>query len=181
MRAPCVPFRAGATICCARAVRKRAWLDDPDERVEGLAVDLTFLPALNAVLNAVATALLLAGRRLVKRGAIDAHRRVMLAAFTVSSLFLASYVVHKWSRSFENTPFHGEGALKALYLAILFSHLTLAMTVPFLALTLVVLGLRGRIERHRRLARVAWPIWIYVSITGVVIYVMLYRLNPDAP
>ncbi len=141
-------------------------------------MDLSFLPAVNATLNAIAGTLLIAGRALIRRGRIDAHRRTMLSAFAVSSLFLALYVAHKVSRGFESTTFHAEGAAKAAYLALLFSHVTLAMTVPPLAIALVVFGLRGRIDRHRRLARWAWPIWMYVSITGVVVYVLLYQLNP---
>jgi protein SCO1/2/putative membrane protein len=141
-------------------------------------MDLSFLPGVNAALNAVATALLVWGRRLARRGEIAAHRRVMLSAFGVSTLFLALYVTHKVWRSFENTTFHAEGAAKAAYLALLASHVVLAATVPVLALTLIALGLRGRIASHRRLARVAWPIWMYVSVTGVVIYLLLYPLNP---
>jgi uncharacterized membrane protein YozB (DUF420 family) len=141
-------------------------------------VDLSFLPALNAALNVASTALLVAGRLWIRRGRVAAHRRAMLGAFAVSSLFLVLYVLHKAWRDFENTPYHGEGALRVLYLAILFSHLTLAMTVPVLAIRLVQLGLGGRIARHRRLAVIAWPIWIYVSVTGVVIYLMLYPFNP---
>ena len=140
-------------------------------------MDLSFLPGVNAGLNAIAALLLVAGLLLIRRRRIDAHRRVMLTAFAVSSLFLACYIAHKVSRGFESTTFHAEGAAKLAYLALLFSHVTLAMTVPFLAITLIVLGLRGRIERHRRLARVAWPIWMYVSVTGVVIYLLLYRFN----
>lgn len=143
-------------------------------------MDLPFLPAVNASLNAVATVLLVRGRRLAKRREVDRHRRTMLAAFCVSTLFLALYVAHKVSRDFQNTTFHAEGAAKAAYLALLASHVVLAATVPFLAITLIVLGLRGRLAAHRRLARVAWPIWMYVSVTGVVIYLLLYHLNPAA-
>jgi len=143
-------------------------------------VDLSFLPAVNATLNSAATVLLLLGRRWIRRGRVAAHRRAMLGAFAVSSLFLVFYVAHKAWRGFEHTPYHGTGLAHALYLAILFSHLSLAMTVPFLAITLVRLGLAGRIERHRRLAVVAWPIWLYVSITGIVVYLLLYPFNPSA-
>lgn len=143
-------------------------------------MDLSFLPAVNAALNCVALALLVHGRREIRRGRVDAHRRTMLAAFAVSSLFLVLYVAHKASRNFENTPFPGEGALRAFYLVILFSHVTLAMTVPFLALRLIQLGLAGRIDKHRRLARVAWPIWLYVSFTGVVIFALLYVFVPPS-
>ena len=144
----------------------------------GFGVDGNILPTINAALNAVATFLLLRGRSLVRSGRIDAHRRVMLSAFVVSSLFLVLYVLHKALRNFEHTPFHAEGAAKLGYLVLLFSHVTLAATVPVFAITLIVLGLRGRIARHRRLARVAWPIWLYVSITGVAIYLLLYPFNP---
>ena len=141
-------------------------------------MDLSFLPAVNAGLNAVAALLLLLGLLLIRRRKIDAHRRTMLGAFSVSSLFLVCYIAHKASRGFENTTFHAEGAAKLAYLALLFSHVTLAMAVPVLAITLIALGLRGRIARHRRLARIAWPIWMYVSVTGVVIYTLLYHVNP---
>lgn len=143
-------------------------------------MDLSFLPAVNATLNSAATVLLLLGRRWIRRGRVAAHRRAMLGAFAVSSLFLVFYVAHKAWRGFEHTPYHGTGLAHGLYLAILFSHLSLAMTVPFLAITLVRLGLAGRIERHRRLAVVAWPIWLYVSITGIVVYLLLYPFNPSA-
>lgn len=141
-------------------------------------MDLSGLPAVNASLNAVATLLLLVGRALVKRGRIEAHRRVMLSAFAVSSVFLVLYIAHKASRSFENTTFNATGLAKSAYLALLASHVVLAMLVPVFALALIRFGLRGEIGRHRRLARIAWPIWLYVSITGVAIYVLLYRLNP---
>jgi len=141
-------------------------------------VDLSYLPALNALLNAVAASLLVWGRRLARARRIAEHRRVMIAAFCVSSLFLVGYVTHKAAKDFENTTFNVAGAAKAAYLLLLASHVTLAMAVPVLAVTLIVLGLRGRFERHRRLARFAWPIWMYVSVTGVVIYLLLYHLNP---
>ncbi len=141
-------------------------------------MDLSFLPAINAGLNAVAMTLLITGRRLVRQGRIEAHRRVMLSAFGVSSLFLFFYVSHKVSRDFESTTFHVEGAAKIAYLAMLFSHVVLAATVPVLAIWLIRLGLRDERAKHRRLARIAWPIWMYVSATGVLIYVLLYHLNP---
>jgi uncharacterized membrane protein YozB (DUF420 family) len=141
-------------------------------------VELASLPALNAALNGAATILLLRGRWLARRGRREAHRRTMLAAFAVSTLFLVSYVVHKAARSFENTPYHATGVAKSAYLALLASHVVLAALVPFLALALIGFGLRGEIARHQRLARVAWPIWLYVSVTGVAIYALLYHFNP---
>jgi putative membrane protein len=141
-------------------------------------VDLSFLPGVNAALNATAVVLLFVGRRLAREQRIDAHRRVMTAAFAVSSLFLVLYVAHKTSRGFVNTAFHAEGVALVAYRILLFTHVVLAMTVPMLAVALIVLGVSGRRESHRRLARIAWPIWVYVSVTGVLIYVLLYQLNP---
>ncbi len=143
-------------------------------------MDLSFLPPVNAALNATAAVLLVVGRRLARERRFEAHRRVMTAAFAVSSLFLVLYVAHKASRGFVNTAFNAEGIAHLAYLVMLFTHVTLAMTVPMFAIALVVLALRGHRERHRRLARVAWPIWMYVSVTGVLIYVLLYQLNPAA-
>ena len=141
-------------------------------------MDLSFLPAVNASLNGLATVLLIVGRRLVRQGRIEAHRRVMISAFGVSSLFLFFYLAHKIWRGFEHTPYHGVGAAHSAYLAILGTHLVLAMTVPFLAIALIRLGLADRRAEHRRLARWAWPLWLYVSVTGIVIYGMLYHWNP---
>lgn len=141
-------------------------------------MDFSFLPAVNASLNAIATLLLVRGRLLARAGRVDAHRRTMLTAFGVSSLFLALYLLHKASRGFESTTFHAEGVAKLAYLVMLVSHVTLAASVPVLAILLIRHGLADRIAAHRRLARIAWPIWMYVSVTGVLIYVLLYHLNP---
>jgi uncharacterized membrane protein YozB (DUF420 family) len=145
---------------------------------EPASVELACLPAVNASLNALAVSLLLRGRSLARQHRIEAHRRTMLAAFGVSSVFLAFYLLHKSSRGFENTTLNVAGAAKLAYLVLLFTHVTLAATVPVLAILLIRLGLKGRFDAHRRLARVAWPIWMYVSVTGVVIYFLLYHLNP---
>jgi len=141
-------------------------------------MDSSTLPAINATLNAIAMVLLVHGRRLARRGAVARHRRVMISAFAVSSLFLLLYVSHKVSRNFENTTFNVEGWAKTAYLVLLGSHVLLAMTVPIIAIVLIRLGLRDDRERHRRWARIGWPIWIYVSVTGVVIYLLLYPFNP---
>lgn len=139
-------------------------------------MDLSFLPSVNASLNAIAAVLLVRGRALARARRIDAHRRTMLSAFGVSSLFLALYVLHKASRGFESTTFRVQGVAKVAYLVMLASHVVLAMTVPVFAILLIRHGLAGRIGAHRRLARIAWPIWMYVSVTGVLIYVLLYQL-----
>jgi putative membrane protein len=141
-------------------------------------MDLSFLPAVNASLNATAGGLLLVGRRLARTHRVRAHRAVMTSAFGLSTLFLVLYVVHKVWRGFVNTTLDVTGLPKLAYLVMLASHVVLAMTVPPLAITMIVLGTRGRIARHQRLARWAWPIWMYVSVTGVLIYVVLYHLNP---
>ena len=141
-------------------------------------MDLASLPAVNATLNAIAAVLLVRGRLLIRRGQVDAHRRTMLTAFAVSTLFLALYLLHKASRGFESTTLHVGAAAKAAYLLMLASHVLLAMTVPVFAILLIRHGLAGRIAQHRRLARIAWPIWIYVSVTGVLIYFLLYQWNP---
>jgi len=140
-----------------------------------------WLATTNALLNALAGVLLLVGRRLVKRGRVAAHRRVMLSAFGVSSLFLLLYVSRKAVFGLESTSFQAAGAARAAYLALLASHVLLAMAVPVLAVALVRLGLKDRRAAHRRLARWAWPIWMYVSVTGVAIYLLLYHANPGAP
>ena len=141
-------------------------------------MDLSFLPAVNASLNAVAAVLLITGRRFIALGKIDAHRRTMLSAFSVSTVFLALYIAHKVSRNFQNTTFGAEGVAKVAYLALLASHVVLAMSVPVLAIALIRYGLKGEIASHRRLAKWAWPIWMYVSLTGVLIYFLLYHWNP---
>jgi uncharacterized membrane protein YozB (DUF420 family) len=141
-------------------------------------MDFSVLPPINATLNAVATVLLVVGRGLARRGDVERHRVVMICAFGVSSLFLLLYVSHKVSRNFENTTFNVEGWAKTAYLMLLGSHVLLAMTVPIIAIALIRLGLRDDRARHRRLARIGWPIWIYVSVTGVVIYLLLYPFNP---
>jgi uncharacterized membrane protein YozB (DUF420 family) len=132
------------------------------------------LPALNAVLNGMSALLLLAGYFLIRSGRREAHRRAMLLALTCSASFLASYLVYH--AQVGSVPFQKQGPVRTLYFAILISHTTLAAAVVPLVLITLQRGLRARYDRHRRLARVTFPIWAYVSVTGVVIYWMLYRL-----
>jgi uncharacterized membrane protein YozB (DUF420 family) len=135
---------------------------------------LTDLPALNATLNAIAAALLLVGYRLIRQRRIDAHRRVMLAAFGTSTLFLVSYLVYH--ANVGSRPFPGTGGVRVLYLAILVSHIILAAAILPLALITLTHGLRRRFERHVPIARWTLPIWLYVSVTGVIVYLMLYQM-----
>ena len=141
-------------------------------------MDFSVLPPINAALNATATILLLVGRWLARRGELERHKRVMISAFAVSSLFLLLYVTHKIWRNFESTTFNVEGWAKTAYLMLLGSHVLLAMPVPVFAISLIVLGLRDNRARHRRIARIGWPVWMYVSLTGVLIYLLLYPFNP---
>lgn len=136
---------------------------------------VTDLPALNAVLNASSAALLATGYVLIRRGHRAAHHRAMLAALGCSALFLTSYLVYH--AQVGSVRFRGQGPVRTAYFTILLTHTVLAVViVPLVAMTLVP-ALRGRFDRHRRLARITLPLWAYVSVTGVVIYWMLYRLN----
>jgi uncharacterized membrane protein YozB (DUF420 family) len=136
------------------------------------------LPAVNATLNALATVLLVCGWVLIKARRERAHKITMLTAFAVSCVFLACYLVYH--NHVGSVRFGGTGAARTVYLVILVSHIVLAATVPFLAGITIYLGLADRREKHRGLARWTFPIWLYVSVTGVVIYVMLYHLYPPA-
>jgi uncharacterized membrane protein YozB (DUF420 family) len=134
------------------------------------------LPAVNATLNALAAVLLSIGWVLIKTHREHAHKICMLAAFAVSSVFLACYLVYHYQVG--SVKFTGPPAVRMVYLAILISHVILAATVPVLAGITIYLGLKDRRQKHRQFARWTFPIWLYVSVTGVVIYVMLYHLYP---
>ncbi|HET8548106.1 MAG TPA: DUF420 domain-containing protein [Bryobacteraceae bacterium] len=132
------------------------------------------LPAVNALLNAAAAALLIRGWILIRRRRIAEHRRVMVAAFCVSVLFLISYLVYHFEAG--SVRFRRTGAIRTAYLTILGTHTVLAAIVPVLAILSLARGLRGNYEKHRRIARWTLPVWLYVSVTGVIVYWMLYRL-----
>jgi uncharacterized membrane protein YozB (DUF420 family) len=137
-------------------------------------VTVSDLPGLNAVLNATSATLLATGYALIREGRRQAHRRVMLAAVTCSALFLTSYLYYHFHVG--SVKFQGRGPVRTIYFTILLTHTVLAaVIVPLVVLTLVP-ALQGRFDRHRRLARVTLPLWAYVSVTGVVIYWMLYRM-----
>jgi len=131
------------------------------------------LAALNAGLNATATILLLLGRGAIRQGRRGVHKRCMVAAFCTSCLFLTSYLVRMALTGAH--PFAGTGALRTMYFCILFSHMTLAATVPFLAVRTLQHARREHFDAHRRIARITFPVWLYVSVTGVVIYGLLYH------
>jgi uncharacterized membrane protein YozB (DUF420 family) len=132
------------------------------------------LPLVNAVLNGASALLLAIGYALIRKKKTDYHHRVMLAAFSVSCLFLVSYLVYH--ANVGSVRYSGQGWIRGVYFTILISHTVLAALVPPLAIVTLVRAVRKRFERHMALARWTLPIWLYVSFTGVVIYLMLYRL-----
>jgi uncharacterized membrane protein YozB (DUF420 family) len=131
------------------------------------------LPAVNATLNALSGVLLLCGYVLIRMRRIALHRAVMIAAFAVSSVFLICYLVYH--AQVGSVPFPRFGFVRPLYFTILITHVTLAATVPPLAIISMTRGLKGRYAQHRRIARWTFPIWMYVSVTGVLVYVLLYQ------
>lgn len=135
------------------------------------AVDLSFLPAVNAALNSLATIFLAAGWLAIKRRAVRVHKRLMVAAFAASALFLVSYLTYHYVHG--DTRYQGAGVLRPIYFTILISHVLLSMAVVPMALSAFYFAWKRQFARHRRLTRVALPIWLYVSVTGVVIYFML--------
>jgi uncharacterized membrane protein YozB (DUF420 family) len=131
------------------------------------------LPAVNASLNAISGLLLLLGYILIRARRIAAHRAVMITAFVTSSLFLICYLVYH--AQVGSVPFPRQGFVRPLYFTILITHVLLAATVPPLAIVTMSRGLKGRYPQHRRIARWTFPIWMYVSVTGVLVYVLLYQ------
>ena len=139
-------------------------------------MDVRVLPHVNAGLNTVSAILLLTGFAFIRRGNREAHRRCMEGALLTSAVFLVSYLTYHFSARV--TPFPGQGASRVVYFTILISHTVLAAVVPFLAVITWLRARRGDFERHRKLARLTFPVWLYVSVTGVAVYVMLYHLYP---
>jgi uncharacterized membrane protein YozB (DUF420 family) len=137
-------------------------------------VTVSDLPALNATLNATAAVLLAVGWILIRRGRIAQHRAVMIAAFCTSVLFLISYLTYHAQIGSKHFP--GTGAVRIVYFTILLTHTVLAATIVPLVLITLSRGLKRRDARHRAIARWTMPLWMYVSVTGVIVYVMLYRL-----
>ena len=138
------------------------------------------LPALNATLNGLSTVLLTAGFICIKTGRKDAHRNCMMAAFATSAVFLVCYVTHKVLVRGVHTPFGGEGFIRTVYYVMLLTHVVLAMIIVPLVLLTIARARRGDFEAHKRIARWTWPIWMYVSVTGVLVYCFLYRWWPSA-
>ena len=142
-------------------------------------MSIDMLPSLNAILNATSGILLIIGYVLIRRRRINAHRACMIGAVTSSSLFLVSYLTYHIGFGKGVTRFTGTGSVRWLYFSILISHTILAVTiVPFVLVTLRR-ALKGEFAKHRRVARWTFPMWLYVSVTGVIVYFMLYHLYPS--
>ncbi len=137
----------------------------------GVHADLSFMPAVNACLNATAATLLVAGFVAIKRRNRDLHKLLMVSAFVASAVFLVGYVIYHYAHG--DTPYQGQGPIRTVYFTILISHIILSMAVLPLALTAFYLAWRERFEAHKKVTRWALPIWLYVSVTGVVIFFML--------
>ena len=133
------------------------------------------LPPINAVLNGLAAILLVVGLVLIKNRNINAQRNVMLTAFGVSTVFLIGYLVYHAHA--EIVYFKGTGVIRTIYMTILWTHTPLAAAVPVLAIITLNRGLKARFDKHRAIAKWTWPIWMYVNVTGVVIYVMLFQMH----
>lgn len=149
-------------------------MDADDRRQDRTLIAIADLPAVNATLNAIAAVLLACGYVMIRRRRIEAHRRFMLAAFAVSALFLACYVVYH--ANIGSRPFTGRGPIRVVYFTILITHVVLAALILPMALITLTHALRARFEKHVPIARWTLPLWLYVSVTGVVVYWMLYRL-----
>lgn len=137
-------------------------------------LSIASLPLLNATLNGIAAVLLVTGYVCIRTRRVNAHRAAMLAAFVTSVLFLTSYVIYHSQAG--SRPFTGQGPIRTVYFSILISHVVLAAIIPPLAALTLWRGLRGQYDRHVRIARWTLPLWLYVSVTGIVVYWMLYRL-----
>ena len=138
-----------------------------------MTFDPAVLPTVNASLNGLAAVLLLAGYVCIRKGWRDMHRRFMLSAVLTSAAFLASYVTYHLTKL--HTPFTGQGPIRLVYFVLLISHVLLAITIVPMAVLLLWWATRQEFTRHRRLARWAFPVWLYVSVTGVIVYLMLYH------
>ncbi len=131
----------------------------------------TYLPHINGIINSITSVLLLVGLYFIRQKNIVAHKRTMLAAFTFGSLFLVSYVLYHLTN--ESTPFGGEGWVRPIYYFLLVSHIVLSIVVVWFVLRAVYFALSGQIIKHKQTVKYAFPIWLYVSVTGVIVYLMI--------
>jgi uncharacterized membrane protein YozB (DUF420 family) len=155
----------------------RIFDSDVDAGHLSAVISASQLPDLNAALNSLSAVFLFAGYRFIRARNREAHRKCMLAAFACSVLFLTSYLIYHFQVG--SVPFKGQGSIRTVYFIILITHTVLATAVVPLALVTLIRALRERFDAHRRIARWTFPIWLYVSITGVIVYWMLYWLVPS--
>jgi uncharacterized membrane protein YozB (DUF420 family) len=141
-----------------------------------MLISTSDLPTLNATLNATSALLVTLGHFFIRRENVKVHRAVMISAFVTSILFLVSYIIYHSSHG--STPFRGVGVIRPIYFVLLGSHTILAVAAVPLVIITLIRGLLGRIEKHRKIAVWTYPIWIYVSVSGVLVYLLLYQLYP---
>jgi putative membrane protein len=139
-------------------------------------MSISQLPALNAILNSVSAILLVTGYIFIRQKKINAHRAVMISAFVTSTLFLTSYLIYHFSKELGPTKFLGEGIIRPVYFFILITHTILAITIVPMVFVTFSRALKKRFAIHRKIARWTLPLWLYVSVTGVIVYLMLYQL-----
>lgn len=151
-------------------------ISDANKKGKLKMLSISFLPHLNAILNTIAACFLIGGFIFIKGGNREAHQICMIVALIISSLFLISYVIHRFYVPI--FVFQGEGGIRIFYYILLISHVFLAITiVPLIAIT-VIRAFKKKLAAHKKIARWTWPIWMYVSISGIVVYLMLYQLYP---
>jgi putative membrane protein len=138
---------------------------------------ISYLPHLNAFLNTTSALFLIAGYRFIRAGFVRKHRNCQIAALVTSTVFLISYLTYHYYHG--DTPFPGQGIIRPFYFAILITHVVLAIVIVPLVLITVYRAARGDFIRHRKIARWTLPLWLYVSVTGVIVYLMLYRIYPS--
>ncbi len=143
-------------------------------------MDTESIPALNALLNSIATVLIISGLICIKKGNEKAHRYLMTTALAVSVCFLAGYIFHKWSVNWQNRSIGAEGLIRTAYLIMLLTHVLLAIAIVPLVLRVFYLAIKVRYEAHKRWARWTYPIWLYVSVTGVLVYFSIYVWFPPS-
>ena len=158
-------------VVSTAAIAFLGWLLLLREGGGGGSADLSFMPAVNATLNATAATLLVLGLVAIRNGRRELHKRLMVSAFAASAVFLVGYVIYHYAHG--DTPYTGEGAMRSVYFTVLLTHVLLSIVMLPMILTTFYLAARERFATHRKLARWTLPIWLYVSVTGVAIYFML--------
>lgn len=174
-----VPLIGSLSVIVPLVVAFLIFGDKPDGNILG---DVSFLPTLNAIINSTVSILLVLGLVFIKQKKPKLHRFVMLSAFVLSALFLVSYIIYHYSA--DSVPYGQKGVYttdKIIYLIILATHILLSIVVLPLAFLSIYRGLTAQFVKHKKITRWAWPIWLYVSITGVVVYLMAHVYNPTAP